>query len=118
MENLRKSKLRNSESILGDFFFMKRVQKKLKLQEVAKMVKGTTRQLKRIESGESLPGCNSYYIQKLLEIYDVTQEEREKVMWFIVIMKDMIEVTSENKNVLQKPGSAHRIRGNNSNNNS
>jgi hypothetical protein len=27
-------------------------------------------------------------------------------------------VTSENKNVLQKPGSAHRIRGNNSNNNS
>lgn len=87
---------RPTQSILGNIFRQKRLEKFLSIDDVAKMVRGDSRAIHRIESGDTLPNFNSYYITKFLEIYDFTEEEKQTIQWSIVILRDLVNIYKQN----------------------
>lgn len=61
------------------------------MREVARIIKGDKREVARIEAGDSLPSYDSYYMQQLIELYELTDQERHVLMWLIPLLKDAIE---------------------------
>lgn len=79
-----------TESILGEILRKKRLQAWMTIPDVQKIIKVDSRQIARIEAWDSLPSFWGYTMTKLLLIYEFTEEEREKIRWFITILKDLI----------------------------
>jgi hypothetical protein len=90
------------ESILGSILRNRRIQMWYSIEDVANLVKWEERQLARIEAGDSLPSYQSYYISKLLPLYQFTPQEQEQIRWFICILKDMVKI--HNKYDIEKKG--------------
>lgn len=86
------------ESILGEFFRAKRFAKRLTVSEVAKATKLTERTILRLEAGEWLPEIGSYTMVTLSEYYEFSEEEKQKVRWYIVILKDLIWILKQAQN--------------------
>lgn len=81
-----------TQSILWSLFRKKRLEKFLSVDDVAKLVKWDSRAIHRIEWWHTLPNYNSYYITKFMEIYEFTEEEKQTISWFIVILRDVINI--------------------------
>lgn len=92
-ENMKKW-VRPTESILGEIFRKKRLGMGLSMDDIDKKLHIGARQIARIEAGDSLPSFGSYTITKLLELYEFTPEEREKIRWFIVVLRDVININN------------------------
>lgn len=82
---------RDHESVLGTFFREKRLKFGYTVNEVCKATKITDRTLLRLEAGDSLPSYNSYTILKLIDFYNLTDEEQHCIRWYIAILTDLIE---------------------------
>lgn len=91
IENLQK-RYKPNESVLGNLFMVRRIQKGLTVAQVAKKIKGDVRSINRIEAGNSLPSYRGRYILKLLELYDFTEEEENTIKRYIVNLKDMVKI--------------------------
>jgi len=81
-----------TQSILWSLFRKKRLEKFLSVDDVAKLVRWDSLAIHRIEWGSTLPNFNSYYITKFMEIYDFIEEEKQTISWFIVILRDVINI--------------------------
>ncbi len=92
-ENMKKW-VKPTESILGEIFRKKRLQLGLSMDDIDARIHVGSRQIARLEAGDSLPSFSSYTITKLLEIYEFTNEEREKIRWFIVVLRDMVNINN------------------------
>lgn len=91
-ENIKKWQM-PTQSVLGTFLRRKRLEKWLSIHDVAKKIKWDDRQIARIEAGDSLPDYSSYYITKFFEIYEFTDDEKNTVSWFIVILRDLVNLS-------------------------
>lgn len=91
-----------TQSILWSLFRAKRVEKCLSVESVAKIVRGDARAIHRIESWDTLPNFHSYYITKFLEIYEFTDEEKQVISWFIVILRDLVDIYKKQENDIEK----------------
>lgn len=92
--NLKK-RYKPTEAILGNIFRHKRIELWYSLKEIAYMLKWDERQLRRIESWDSLPWYSSYYITQLIKIYWFNQNEAETIRWFICILSDMVKINNK-----------------------
>lgn len=59
------------------------------IDDVAQKIKGTELELKRIEHGGVLPYECGYYITQLLDLYWFSQEEKDTILWHIILLKQM-----------------------------
>jgi ribosome-binding protein aMBF1 (putative translation factor) len=91
-ENIKKWQM-PTQSVLWTFLRQKRLAKWLSIHDVARKIKWDDRQIARIEAGDSLPHYSSYYITKFFEIYEFTDEEKNTVSWFIVILRDLVNLS-------------------------
>jgi len=82
-------------AVIGNIMRSKRIAHHRSVEEVARMIKGSVRELYRIEAGDSLPSYSSWYMEQLLELYEFEWEEREKIMWGILIVKDLIKINNK-----------------------
>lgn len=89
-ENLKKWH-QEPDSILGKFFREKRLQLGLSIHEVARQLKNIDdRTIHRIESGDSFPNFTSYTIIQLIKLYRLSEEEKNTIMWHLVLGHDMM----------------------------
>lgn len=86
-----------TQSILWTFLREKRVEKWYTIHQVARLIKWDDRQIARIEAGDSLPHYSSYYFTKFFELYEFNEEEKNTVSWFIVILKDLVNLSKKTK---------------------
>lgn len=82
-------------AVIGNIMRLKRLEQHWSIEEVAKMIKGSPRELYRIEAWDSLPSYRSRYMTELLELYEFTEEERHTIMWWIAIVKDLIKLNNK-----------------------
>jgi len=82
-------------AVIGNIMRLKRLENHWSVEDVAKIVKGSVRELYRIEAWDSLPSYRSRYMTELLEIYEFTEEERNTIMWGIAIVKDLIKMNNK-----------------------
>jgi len=94
LENLSKWN-KPTEAILGTIFRKKRIAMWWSLDEVARQIKWDVRQLRRIESGDSLPSYKSYYITQLINLYEFNEEEQWTIRWFICILSDLVKINNK-----------------------
>ena len=92
-DNLKKW-IKPTESVLGEIFRKKRLQMWLSMEQIDKKIHVWTRQIARIEAGDSLPSFGSYTITSLLTLYDFSKEEKEKIRWFIVVLRDIVNINN------------------------
>lgn len=83
-----------TESVLGEMFRKKRLSMGMSLEDVRKATKIGTRQLARLEAGDSLPSFSSYTVTKLLELYDFDEGQRERIRWFVVVLRDIVSINN------------------------
>lgn len=83
---------RPSQSVIGNLFMILRIQRGRTREDVAKMIKGDARSITRIEIGESLPSYKGYYIVKLIELYELNDEDKTNIERFICNLKTVIEI--------------------------
>lgn len=83
-----------TESILGEIFRKKRLSLGLSIDEIERKTKIGSRQIARLEAGDSLPSFSSYTITQLLQLYNFNFDEREKIRWFIVVLRDMVNINN------------------------
>lgn len=86
-ENMKKW-FPKTESLLWTLIRFKRVRANLNLGVLAKQIKMSERALARIESGDSLPYCNSRSIKHIMEVLEFTKEEKEIIGRYIEVMKE------------------------------
>jgi hypothetical protein len=91
IQNLQK-RYRPSQSVIGNLFMVLRIQKGRTREEVARMIKGDARSITRIETGETLPSYKGYYIVKLIELYEIKDEDKTNIERFICNLKTVIEI--------------------------
>lgn len=80
------------ESIIGRIFRERRIQMNKQIHEVSLATKIDDRTIRRIECGESLPNFDSYSINRLVNYYDFSEQERHTIGWYITIMHDMMSL--------------------------
>ena len=90
-----KIRYRPTEAVLWNILRGKRIKMWWSLSEVAYMIKWDERQLRRIESWDSLPSYKSYYITQLVKLYRFNPHEEEIIRWFICILSDMIKINNK-----------------------
>lgn len=83
-----------TESILGEIFRKKRIEMGLSILQVEARTHIGSRQIARIEAGDSLPSFGSYTMMNLINLYEFTEEEREKIRWFISILRDLVTMNN------------------------
>ena len=69
----------------------------LKREKVAKLIKWTDRHMRRIEAWDSTYKINSYYIKKLVELYQFNPEETNSIMFYISSLSDILKLVKEKK---------------------
>lgn len=79
----------SSDAVLGLLLKSRRRVLGMTVEQVAEKIKGTEIEIKRIEHGAVLPYESGWYITQLLELYQFSQEERDRIAWHIVLLKDM-----------------------------
>lgn len=79
----------SSDAILGELFRIKRIRLGFSVEDVAERIKWTDREIRRIENGDVLPYESSWYTSKLLEFYQFSQEEEDRIRWHIVLLREM-----------------------------
>lgn len=87
-----------TESVLGNIFRLRRVQMGRSTEEVARMIQGDARQIRRIESGDSLPSFYGYYITQFIKLYNFTEREVNTIKRYICILKDTIKILNKYDN--------------------
>lgn len=92
-ENMKKW-VKPTESVLGEIFRKKRLKIGLSIDEVERKTKIGSRQIARLEAGDSLPSFSSYTITQLLQLYSFKDEEREKIRWFMTILRDIVSINN------------------------
>lgn len=92
--NLKKN-VKPSESVLGEIFRKKRINMCMSLHDVASKIHVWVRELARIEAGDSLPSFGSHTMVNLINLYDFNEEEREKIRWFVSILRDLVTMNNE-----------------------
>ncbi len=90
-ENAKKWEM-PTQSVLGSFLREKRLKQWLTVHQVAKLIKWDDRQIARIEAWDSLPHFWLYYMTKFFEVYELNDEEKNTVSWFIVILRDLLNL--------------------------
>lgn len=79
----------SSDFVLGLLLKSRRRNLGMTIDDVAQKIKGTELEIKRIEHGDVLPYECGWYITQLLELYGFVQEERDRILWHIVLLKEM-----------------------------
>jgi hypothetical protein len=79
-------------SLLGTMIRYKRIEKWLDLAQVSKKIKVDSRQLARIEAGDSLPRFNSYTFTQLFQLLEFTEQEKKLVEVYIKITLDLEKI--------------------------
>lgn len=82
-------------TVIGNIMRLKRLEQHWSIEEVAKIIKWSPRELYRIEAWDSLPSYRSRYMTELLELYEFTEEEKHTIMWWIAIVKDLIKLNNK-----------------------
>lgn len=82
-------------TVIGNIMRLKRLEQHWSIEEVAKIIKWSPRELYRIEAWDSLPSYRSWYMTELLELYEFTEEEKHTIMWWIAIVKDLIKLNNK-----------------------
>lgn len=88
----RKSRNKKTYSVIGSILRLSRIKKGYSLDDVATILKGDKRQIQRIEHGDSLPSVHSYYIMEMLKLYDMCEEDQEKIKRGIAILQDLQKI--------------------------
>lgn len=83
-----------TESILGEILRKKRLSLGMSLDDVRRATKIGTRQLARLEAGDSLPSFSSYTVGALLDLYGFDDAHRERIRWFVVVLRDMVNINN------------------------
>lgn len=91
-----------TDSILGSFLRIKRIQKGYSVHDVAKILKWDFRQIQRIETWRSLPSYTSYYITNFFTIYEFTEDEKQAVWWYIITLRDLMTLYNKSNDVVKK----------------
>lgn len=68
------------EGIIGNIFRIRRIERGLTIVAVARALKIDEKTIDRLERGCQLPSSNSYSIQKMMELYGFTPEERRAII--------------------------------------
>lgn len=79
----------SSDFVLGALLKSRRRRLSLSVEQVAEKLKGTELEIKRIEHGDVLPYECGYYITQLLDLYEFEQEEKDRILWHIILLKEM-----------------------------
>jgi hypothetical protein len=79
----------SSDFVLGLLFQNRRRNLWWSIDDVAQKIKGTELEIKRIENGGVLPYECGYYVTQLLDLYLFTQEEKDRILWHIILLKEM-----------------------------
>jgi transcriptional regulator with XRE-family HTH domain len=82
-------------AVIWNIMRLKRLEAHRAMEDVAKLIKGSVRELYRIEAWDSLPSYRSRYMTELLELYEFTEEERNTIMRWIAIVKDLIKMNNK-----------------------
>lgn len=81
-------------AVIGNIMRLKRLEHHRSVEEVAKIIKGSVREIYRIEAWDSLPSYRSWYMTELLALYEFSEEEKNKIMRWIAIVKDLIKINN------------------------
>lgn len=79
-------------SVIGSILRLARVKAWYTIEDVAKITRGDKRQIHRIEQWDSLPSFQSYYIVQMMELYEMSEQEREKISRGICILQDLTRI--------------------------
>lgn len=93
-------------TVIGNIMRLKRLEQHWSIEDVAKIIKWSPREMYRIEAGDSLPSYRSRYMTELLELYEFTEEEKNTIMWWIAIVKDLIKLNNKyetEEHILESP---------------
>lgn len=101
LENMKKWEP-PTQSILWSLLRSKRHQKKMSVEDVARLIRWDARQIRRIEAGDSLPSYSSYYMTKFFEVYELNEEEKQTISWFIVILRDVVNLYNKVNDIVKK----------------
>lgn len=92
-ENMKKW-VKPTESVLGEIFRKKRLAMSLSIPDVSKRTRVGERQIARLEAGDSLPSFQSYTVTRLVDLYGFTEDERQKIRWFAVVLRDVVSINN------------------------
>jgi len=81
-------------SVIGNILRCMRLEKWLSVDDVAKSIKWTAREIRRIEAGDHLPSYRGRYMVELLKLYGATEQEQELIRWWVVILKDLMQINN------------------------
>lgn len=76
---------------LWKLLYLKRLKLGLSENEVAKKLKCSLRQLKRIELGD-LKNYDSYFVKEILKLYNFSEVEKEKIWKYCKSLKDLQKI--------------------------
>lgn len=90
-------KEQTKDSILGEILLKKRIALWLTKNDVVKQIKWSMRQLEKLENWKlKYKSKNSFYITKLLDLYQFSKWEKEM---FFIIQKKVIELNGNTSNL-------------------
>lgn len=94
----------SSDFILWELFKLRRMSLGLSVEQVAESIRWTDREIKRIENGDVLPYETSWYTSKLIELYQFSQEDDDRIRWHIVLLREIRDLVKiEEKKALFTP---------------
>ena len=87
-DNMKK-RYPKTQSMLWTFFRVKRVEKNLSLEQLAKAIKSSKLAVIRLELWESLPSFNSYTMQTIFDYLEFDEHEKKVIEKMVVAVKDI-----------------------------
>lgn len=99
-----KSRYPPTFSVIGNILRKKRISLWYSISEVAQITKWEKRQIFRIEAWDSLPAYSSRYMTQLMDLYKFDEEERNKIMRGIAILKDLVKINNRYDDVEEDLG--------------
>lgn len=86
-----------SHNDLWLFFKIRRERLWLSTNQVAKLIKWEERQVRNFENWFVDYKPNSYYFTKLVELYDINWEEKEKILRYSNSLKELLDLQKKEK---------------------
>ncbi|PZM86478.1 hypothetical protein DLH72_00850 [Candidatus Gracilibacteria bacterium] len=80
---------------LGELLRKRREKLGFSREQIAKMIKGTDRHIRRLENGDMTYGSNYYYVKEILKLYKFSKIEENQILSYVSTFSIIIELSKK-----------------------